>query len=580
MTSARPPIWLSVFLLVVASTAALTWWGYQQIEQAAVGVDDSNIFFVYAQHLVDGQGLVWNEGGERVEGYSSTLWMLLIAVVNWLRLPLETSLLILNVLLVSTALTVLVLELEQHLTFYRARLGAVSLESAILLAWVLAVPGYIIWCCLSLMDSGLWSALIITSTVLISREARAQRSSTKRRWALGGLIVALLLARPEGMLWAAFFTALHSAVVFLRDRSSAAGLRNAAALGSFYAATLAALTAFRLAYFGYPLPNTYYAKISPSISYNLAIGSRYLLGFLTSHWLLAITVPAAVWGLGRACWSLRASRLEVGRTDSVTQMGLAVAGSVTLVGLLVPVLVGGDHFTLFRFYQPIWPLLIVPTLALVGLRGRVIVLENRFFDLAHLRPAALLLLIVVFALAAEVTWRNLAEHPIQWEFSLAKGGRETAGYLNRAFAAAQPPSVGVIATGGFAHTYDGEVVDLMGLNLTAMAHQPGDRRGKKNHAAFSSEVFYRLRPDLILPWLVTAPERVPPYRTAPHFLGTLKELTIEPRFQLLYDTAVIRPVSETSGVYLAGLFRSDYLERLIEDAAFDVWRVRYSASQR
>jgi hypothetical protein len=46
------------------------------------------------------------------------------------------------------------------------------------------------------------------------------------------------------------------------------------------------------------------------------------------------------------------------------------------------------------------------------------------------------------------------------------------------------------------------VVDLMGLNWTAMAHAPGDRKGTRNHAAFEPAVFWREMPEIVTPYLL------------------------------------------------------------------------------
>src|SRR5207247_899918 len=46
-------------------------------------VDDAFISFRYAQHLVDGYGLVFNPG-ERVEGYTNFLWTMIMAAVIWI----------------------------------------------------------------------------------------------------------------------------------------------------------------------------------------------------------------------------------------------------------------------------------------------------------------------------------------------------------------------------------------------------------------------------------------------------------------------------------------------------------------
>ena len=66
----------------------------------------------------------------------------------------------------------------------------------------------------------------------------------------------------------------------------------------------------------------------------------------------------------------------------------------------------------------------------------------------------------------------------------------------------EKPSVGVVAVGGFALNYQGETIDLMGLNNTIMGHSPGNRVGVKNHAAFNKDIFYQLDADLLLPKLV------------------------------------------------------------------------------
>ena len=38
-----------------------------------VGMDDANIGFRYARNLAEGQGFVFNPGGERIEGVTSLL---------------------------------------------------------------------------------------------------------------------------------------------------------------------------------------------------------------------------------------------------------------------------------------------------------------------------------------------------------------------------------------------------------------------------------------------------------------------------------------------------------------------------
>jgi hypothetical protein len=64
------------------------------------------------------------------------------------------------------------------------------------------------------------------------------------------------------------------------------------------------------------------------------------------------------------------------------------------------------------------------------------------------------------------------------------------------------PTVGVITAGGIKYEYDGDVVDLMGLNNLHIAHNAGRRIGLKNHAAFEKKNLYELQPDIVVPLVV------------------------------------------------------------------------------
>jgi hypothetical protein len=46
--------------------------------------DDAMVSMQYARNLAEGNGLVWNAGGERVEGFTNFLWVLAMAGVHLL----------------------------------------------------------------------------------------------------------------------------------------------------------------------------------------------------------------------------------------------------------------------------------------------------------------------------------------------------------------------------------------------------------------------------------------------------------------------------------------------------------------
>ena len=59
---------------------------YQVRERIA---DDAYISFRFARNLAEGHGLVWNIGGERVEGYTNALWVFLLAGIHVTGLDIE-----------------------------------------------------------------------------------------------------------------------------------------------------------------------------------------------------------------------------------------------------------------------------------------------------------------------------------------------------------------------------------------------------------------------------------------------------------------------------------------------------------
>src|SRR6266508_2451533 len=70
--SRRNAILLALAAMSIATALAVILW--------RATLDDAYITFRYARHLAEGYGFgAWNHTGEHVEGYSSLLWMLLLA---------------------------------------------------------------------------------------------------------------------------------------------------------------------------------------------------------------------------------------------------------------------------------------------------------------------------------------------------------------------------------------------------------------------------------------------------------------------------------------------------------------------
>ena len=91
--------------VAVALTASLTVLARWLLHSPSTGIDDADIFLVYARNVSAGHGFVFNPGGDRVEGFTSLLWVLTCSAVVAATEHPEAVLLILCVVLLSAAVT-------------------------------------------------------------------------------------------------------------------------------------------------------------------------------------------------------------------------------------------------------------------------------------------------------------------------------------------------------------------------------------------------------------------------------------------------------------------------------------------
>jgi arabinofuranosyltransferase len=581
---------LAPLLILVCSAA---WLAQILSTTPLIGYDDANIFFVYARNIAAGHGFVYNIGGEHVEGFTSPAWVMLCAAVMKLATRPEPVLAGLNVAAIVAAAYALAVYLRDFsrrfngLGRLEATIAALSLTAAVVLA-----PGYIVWTTIALMDSGLWCACLLLCAIGVLRiclagdRADSGRGGTRR--VLLFLIAILAFVRPEAMVWGPVFLSLAVLAQWSTGQTVARSVRAFAPHVAAFVAAIAALTAFRLFYFGYPLPNTYYAKASGPLRDRIPEGLGDLVDFITVNPAFLLAILLAIVGVATAIRRLRpVNHWTDGRALMASQVCVLV---MLLVSCGVPILEGGDHFGLSRMYQPGWPLVTIQAVHASAL----------FFGPPHsLRKRGVALVHGVTALTALAGWTLWAVLPRlsyparfaptgEWntprlEISIAEDMRDIGAQFDRAFPTYRP-SVGVIVAGGFALGYHGTVIDLMGLNNVAMAHSTAPRGGFRNHAAFDPAVFYTLSPDVVLlslwspqrpdwfgfPMLSgvfdARPESMPDYwnrraaSMAAFDAGVLKGLLHQPLMAAQYRWASVRPAS--GGKWVHAIFSRACLARL------------------
>lgn len=281
--------------------------------------DDAFISFRYARHLVDGHGLVWNPG-ERVEGYTNFLWVLVLAAGMGLGARPELLAPALGIVC-GAAVVALV-----------ARLGARDHGWRDPLVWL--APA-----CLALHDAFLsWSTGGLETQLFsllvfagFSAGLGERRRDERRPWRAPVCFALATLTRPDGLLFAAVGGSAWLVDCARRRR----GWRPAAVWAAVYALPVGVHALWRRGYYGDWLPNTFYAKVA---GLRWEDGLHYLAFFASSYQLPLLGLLAVAAVLARRGF----------------REGTFAA--VVAVDLLYVAAIGGD-FLGFRFLVPILPYL-------------------------------------------------------------------------------------------------------------------------------------------------------------------------------------------------------------------------------
>lgn len=408
--------------------------------------DDAFISFRYAEHLATGRGLEWNPG-ERVEGYTNFLWVVLMAALRVLQIPVPAAARLLS--WASAALTVLLIVALGRRASTRPSWALLVLAPLPLLLSF----SYQYWTALRL-ETPFFAALLLLGVYLFLRE---DEQPAGQRWPSALAYLALALTRPEG----AAFIAVPGLALLLRLRSLAdlrQELRRRAVWLGIYFGGFALYTLWRVLYFGDLFPNTYYAKVGGDTL--LRMGWEYVLRFAPRPDVLLLLVAVLLLG-GLAVRSVR-----------------LIVAEVLLLALLV-ILEGGCWMREFRLLVPLIPLLV----AALAVSLQRLVAERTWI---HRVPSV----IGVLLLCAWIQWlfgTPLAEwrqalrgvtrdQLINLEGEMTRASADVGAWLRRE---ARPGALVAVNHAGAVPFYSGlPSLDMAGLNDRHIARLPGMRHRK------------------------------------------------------------------------------------------------------
>ena len=235
-------------------------------------IEDAGISFTYAEHMVEGEGLVPYPGGERVEGYSNALWTFLVALFYGLGIPTWTSAKIMGALF---GLATLPFSYGLVIAMRPGRSDHLALAAPLMLA---LSPQFVIW-----NASGLENALYVLLLSAAMWRTVKELTTPDGLFPWSALLYMLLTAtRPEGMMYAGIggFCYALDAIATRRWRPVAKWLL-------VFAVPFALYNAWRYWYFAWAFPNTYYAKLGKGNSFKPFLwsggGWKYVKRWMVDH---------------------------------------------------------------------------------------------------------------------------------------------------------------------------------------------------------------------------------------------------------------------------------------------------------
>ncbi|RKX46148.1 MAG: hypothetical protein DRP64_03645 [Verrucomicrobia bacterium] len=412
------------------------------------GINDADVYLVYARNFLEGHGFVYNVGGEQLEGFPSLLWMLICSFVYIFSRAVEVPLLLLNLLFGIITVYICLKRCNQKTAF---------------LVLLCSAPAWFAWCQIALVESGLW-CLLLTATIL----AVSERNTSKVAW----LLPLLVVTRPEAMLWGCWLL-LVLFLGFGMDRGWRIGLRKIFLPVFTFGTTWAVLALFRGLYFGNVLPSSSSSTPVHGLQVDLGAGVAYLLGYLFSNPAVLLAVLVFGWVCVR----------EISRKRGLSRV--LVVCLCLLPGLAIPLMAGDESFRAFRFYQPVWPLL-----CLVAAWAMPLLYERQGRLIRRMAPVLLMLAgWMIFAMSVN----------LKHEFTMARKSREQGSVLARMFEGhTSLPSVGTMSAGGCKYAYPGKVYDLKGLAAAKTDPIPRAKQGAESRPPFDREVFHEWYPDILI----------------------------------------------------------------------------------
>ncbi|TSA26567.1 MAG: tetratricopeptide repeat protein [Ignavibacteriales bacterium] len=459
--------------------------------------DDAYTSLRYVKNILDGKGLVFNEG-ERVEGYTNFLWIMILSGIEFLKrnfhlaFDLENTAQLLSIIfsICVLILTYILSKLINRKSESESSLARIIYELKNLLpVSLLAFSTPMVYWGVSAMETTLFVSLILLSIILYL-------SGNDGKPNIAFVIVSVLnsLLRPEGLI---FFVLIifHKILFNYIDGREREGEKSLSIIFDkitrkeilFFLVPLATYIIFRWVYYGYPLPNTFYAKTEFTLQF-LHRGIKYFYDFAHSYLLygFVLILPVVLF------------------KNKITIKNFTLLFGLNISWTVIVILIGGDVLPIHRFFLPIMPIIMV-----LFVKAVVEIIKKIFSRKKIILQPVLIFVFVLISLLGYLNYskqKNEIMNKRSYEAGLVNKMKIYAEWVKgKSDYKGRKISVALSTIGAFSYFSDAKIIDLVGLTDEYIAHNPKEVYGindelpvlwKERH--YNSEYVLSQKPDYII----------------------------------------------------------------------------------
>jgi hypothetical protein len=408
--------------------------------------DDTFISLRYVNNFVSGNGLVFNPN-ERVEGYTNFLWVILLSGISILHIDPVSASQYLSAFFGIVAVIFLYKIIQIMMKKSDPQpVNKLFNFAGLVPVFLLVFTGAFVYWAVSGMESILFMALNLGAIYFYFIYNSFPEQQTKINYVTSIFLALASLTRPEGILIALLLFAYKLLYPAVRYKKNLFNKQFIIEL-SVYVLPVFCHFLFRYLYYGYLLPNTFYAKAGFDMS-GLTAGLNYFLSFITGYLLYGALALIII-------FSLHNKKLNY----EVTLLFLIL----TVYSVYV-VFIGGDTLAQHRFWLPVLPLIYMLLIfALIEINNLT---KNRY-------TVFILFAVVAMGCFNYITNRDEIQRISDREIKLVDRMKLSADKLNELQLSKNRKLTIAASTIGALSYYTGaDVIDMLGLTDSYIARNP------------------------------------------------------------------------------------------------------------